>query len=276
MRTAWTPIIDLAGSIVGSETARVGQPPTLRRLHYLLVSDATARALGYENTQGAYKRLSSLSAEGRRQGTFPPLLDRTRSINWPLVTEADPATVLRNQASWHRLDRWAEQQSIVVVCEKDGMIPVLEPLTSELGLPISALRGYASQTLVDDIAAGAFEVALHVGDYDPSGLDLERDLSERCGLDVERIALSGAQVVQHQLPPMMAKATDSRLERMRATEGDVMQVEVDALDPLVLRGLLADRITELAYADRWWATIAVEEAERRELLHAADLLDGAS
>ena len=53
-------------------------PVTLRQLFYRLVS---AQLL--ENTQNAYKALSSRTAEQRRQGAFPDLSDRTRSIHVP-------------------------------------------------------------------------------------------------------------------------------------------------------------------------------------------------
>jgi hypothetical protein len=48
---------------------------TLRQVHYRLVAEATG---GYQNTQNDYKNLSRLTAEARRNGGFPPLLDRTR------------------------------------------------------------------------------------------------------------------------------------------------------------------------------------------------------
>jgi hypothetical protein len=46
---------------------------TLRQLFYRLVS-----AQVIPNSQAAYKRLSSLTAEARRNGDFPALIDRGR------------------------------------------------------------------------------------------------------------------------------------------------------------------------------------------------------
>src|SRR5262245_61014992 len=69
----WPPIIERAREIVLSYDTSV----TLRQLHYRLVSEP---ALGYVNNLNCYKRLSSLTAEGRRLGTFPQLSDLSRSI----------------------------------------------------------------------------------------------------------------------------------------------------------------------------------------------------
>jgi hypothetical protein len=73
------------GAWTSSSRKRRGSPsPTrprhLRQLHYRLVA---AGANGYQNTQSDYKRLSSLTAEARRDGWFPSLSDRTRGVPSP-------------------------------------------------------------------------------------------------------------------------------------------------------------------------------------------------
>jgi hypothetical protein len=71
-RLDWPAIIDRARDIVLSYDTSV----TLRQLFYRLVSEQLI-----PNTQAAYKRLPELTAEERRQGTFPELIDRGRSIH---------------------------------------------------------------------------------------------------------------------------------------------------------------------------------------------------
>ncbi len=81
MKRNWVTILAQGKDFVDAETFAYGVAPTLRRLHYLLVSDAIARDAGYTNTQSNYKQLSSRTAAVRRGGTFPDLVDRTRSIS---------------------------------------------------------------------------------------------------------------------------------------------------------------------------------------------------
>ena len=54
--------------------------------------------------------------------------------------------------------------------EKAGLVAQLSAWYGELGISIVALRGYSSQTLVDEVRLSALDVMLYAGDYDPSGL----------------------------------------------------------------------------------------------------------
>ncbi len=74
-------ILARAIEIVGEYETSV----TLRQLHYRLVSEPE---LGYLNTEYCYKQLSKLTTEGRRNGSFPPLADFTRSIGKALASGA--------------------------------------------------------------------------------------------------------------------------------------------------------------------------------------------
>ena len=98
-RLRWPPIIDRAAEIVRSYDTGV----TLRQLHYRLVSEQLT-----PNTEKAYKRLSSLTAVGRRRGTFPDLIDRGRTIH-SYQHFAGPCDALNALQDWYRLDRTAGQ-----------------------------------------------------------------------------------------------------------------------------------------------------------------------
>jgi hypothetical protein len=66
------------------------------------------------NTTYPYKRLSALTAEGRRKGTFPTLIDPTREIYRPLSFAG-----LDDLAEWvesaYRLDRTEGQSHQIVL-----------------------------------------------------------------------------------------------------------------------------------------------------------------
>src|SRR5208282_1635023 len=91
----WSPIIEQAKEIVKSYDT----PVTLRQLYYQLV----ARLL-LLNSQQAYKRLSSLTAELRRQGEFPELMDANREIHRHAFWTG-PKDLLEAATSQYRRDR---------------------------------------------------------------------------------------------------------------------------------------------------------------------------
>lgn len=71
-RVDWSAIVVKAADIVATYDTGV----TLRQLFYRLVA---AELL--PNTKVAYTTLSRVTAQARRAGTFPPLIDRTRRIH---------------------------------------------------------------------------------------------------------------------------------------------------------------------------------------------------
>ena len=241
-RYDWGTILAEATAIVGSYDT----PVTLRQLFYRLVA---AELL--PNVQGAYKGLSSKTAEARREGTFPDLSDRTRSIHqyqhW-----ASPQDALNDAASCYRVDRTEGQKvSLYLGVEKATMVNQMQSWFGDLGVPILALSGYASQSYTDTTARHADAqdrpaVLLYAGDHDPSGEDIDRDFVARTGCFdiVERVALSSDQVAQYALPVAPGKTTDSRKASFIARHGELVQVELEALAPDVLQGLFTDAIAQ--------------------------------
>jgi hypothetical protein len=255
-RIAWPAIITRAAEIVRSYSTSV----TLRQLFYRLVS-----AQLIPNSQGVYKRLSALTAEARRDGDFPDLIDRGREIHrYPTFTS--PRQALDRLAGWYRLDRTTGQDmSLYLGVEKAGMVVQLQSWFGDLGVPVLALGGYSSQTYVDDAVmdvsqSGRPAILLYAGDFDPSGEDIDRDFIERtaCWDKVIRVALTAAQVREHELPINPGKTTDSRAAGFIERHGELMQVELDALDPDLLRSLFQ------AAVDQYWDTSMFEAVLERE------------
>lgn len=255
-RIAWGAVVSRAREVVESYDTSV----TLRQLFYRLVSEQLI-----PNTEAAYKRLSALTAEARRRGEFPDLIDRGRQIHqaswW-----GDPIEAMQALVSQYRVDRTTGQDvSLYLGVEKAGLVVQLQGWFGDLGVPVLALAGYSSQTYVDDVALSVRDqarpaVLLYAGDHDPSGEDIDRDFVERsaCWDKVIRVALSAEQVIEYGLPPNPGKLTDSRAGAFVARHGHLVQVELDALDPADLRGLFADAIEE------YWDTSAYELAMARE------------
>jgi hypothetical protein len=115
---------------------------------------------------------------------------------------------------------------------------------------------------------------IHLGDHDPSGIDMTRDLDDRLKLfltrhgaesvTVNRIALNSDQVEQYAPPPNPAKLTDSRAEGYIARHG-LESWELDALAPTVIDALISATIEGLRDPDIWAADEAREEEGRRAL-----------
>jgi len=202
----------------------------------------------------------------------------------------DPAEIVRATAAQFNVDRWVRQRERVEVwIEKDALVGVIEGVCRRNDVPYFSCRGYTSQSemwgaaqriggYLDD---GATSVTLlHLGDHDPSGIDMTRDIAARLarflsgdGYDpaavvVERIALTLDQVYHYALPPNPAKITDARAAAYIARFGSESW-ELDALDPPTLVALIEAAIDAHRDDERWAADTARQLVHRRELAQAA-------
>lgn len=263
-RLRWPEILEQAAAVVHSYSTAV----TLRQLFYRLVA-----AVIIPNTRSAYTTLSSRTAEARRDGWFPALADHTREIWRPFSFDS-----VEEATSWlsrrYRRDRTDEQEwNVYLGVEKATLTSQLQDWFGDYGVPIVALRGYSSQTLADDVASdicsdGRDAVLLYAGDFDPTGEDILRDFEERTDDafdEMTRVALTAQQVEQYSLPPQPGKATDSRAASFVARHGELVQVELEALDPETLRQLYTDALLRFFDLSTWEQIVEEEEQERSTL-----------
>jgi hypothetical protein len=141
-----------------------------------------------------------------------------------------------------------------------------------------ALGGYSSQTFVDVVAEDVQSqnrksVLLYAGDFDPSGMDIDRDFTERgmCFDEVVRVALTADIVRDYDLPPMPGKATDSRSSRFMLEHGELVQVELDALPPDEMRKLYQQAIDNYWDEKKWKRSQAQENREHNLLVSLREL-----
>jgi hypothetical protein len=124
-------------------------------------------------------------------------------------------------------------------------------------------RGYSSFTYVQRMASyilrrleGKPTIILYFGDIDPSGFDIERDLTDRLtkyragDFKVRRIALTREQILEYQLPPMPVMKSDARAPSFISAYGDGA-VELGALDPNVLQRIVAEAIEDYIDEEAW-------------------------
>jgi len=262
----WLYILARAAEIVASYDTGV----TLRQLFYRLVSEGLIR-----NSQSDYTYLSRKVAEARRGGYFPDLVDLTREILVPPSFES-PQDALERLAKGYRRDRLATQDyQLFIGAEKSTMQALLQRWYRREGYPILLLRGYASQSYIEAILDRIDSdprpaVLIYAGDYDPTGLDIERDLEERTNgafAEIRRVAVTEDQIRRMQLPRQPGKKSDPRSKGFRDNHGgDLFQVEVEAIPPDVLRTLYDKALTRYVAPDRIEEIVEREEQERAYIL----------
>ncbi len=276
MRQDRLSLIDTANDII-REYQRDGYTLTLRQLYYQFV----ARGL-IENKERSYKNLGNVINDGRMAGLISWLAieDRGRGVR-PWLIEEDEQAVLSGIEYGLSLDYWERQNAYVEVwVEKEALASVIERPCSTWRVPYMACKGYLSASeawrsgrrFMKKLDAGRRCVLIHLGDHDPSGIDMTRDNGDRValfseqpdGVEVRRIALNMDQVDEYSPPPNPAKITDSRAADYIERFGDTSW-ELDALNPRILDRLITAEIQSVIDTDLWDETVA-EEGERREIL----------
>ena len=268
-RAASLVLIDSANEII-NEYAAQGYSLTLRQLYYQFV----ARDL-LANTIKNYNRLGSVINDARLAGYIDWLAieDRTRNVNdaprWD-----DPADAVLAVLQQYRVDVWEDQpRRVEVWIEKNALTGVIHRTCRNLNVPYFACIGYVSQSEEWRAYRRSLEhplTILHLGDHDPSGIDMTRDNDERLnavfGGDVEtiRIALNMDQVDQYNPPPNPAKMTDSRFSDYAANYG-TDSWELDALEPSVINDLITSHVNDILDPKLYNATLERQEEERDRL-----------
>lgn len=252
-----------------------GMPMTLRQLYYQMV----ARGL-LANEVRQYTSLGSLINDSRLAGlvSWTAIEDRGRNL-MGLATHASPQAAVKSVLAKYRIDKWADQPwRPEVWVEKAALEGVIGSICNELQVDFFACRGYNSQSeawragrrMAGYLTRGQRPIVFHLGDHDPSGIDMTRDNQERlslfCGVQVQvvRLALNMPQVEQYNPPPNPAKVTDSRFADYAVKYGDESW-ELDALEPMVIRDLISEAVLRIRDEAKWDAMLKLEAEDKMTL-----------
>lgn len=179
-------IINEADAILTEFMAK-GFTMTLRQLHYQFVARKVILFDGepYQNTDKSYDRLGVTMSNARLAGLidWAAMGDRHRSLE--RISRWDsPGDIVEAVADQYQEDLWEGQKNrFEVWIEKDALSGVIANICEELRVDYFACRGYVSASAQYGAAkrfkryrmAGQQPVVLHLGDHDPSGLDMTRE-----------------------------------------------------------------------------------------------------
>jgi hypothetical protein len=168
-----------------------GYDLTLRQLYYQFV----ARGL-IPNKDTEYKRLGNIINDARLAGQldWDFIVDRTRNLR-SLAHWDGPTDLVDAASQQFRTDKWSRQPTRVEVwIEKDALVGVLDTACPPYDVPYFSCRGYTSQSEIWGAAqrlnqylwAGQNVIILHLGDHDPSGVDMTRDIKDRLKMFTEK------------------------------------------------------------------------------------------
>lgn len=254
---------------------------TLRQLYYQLVTKNVI-----ENTERSYKNLGTLVSDARLAGLldWDAMEDRGRTADVPFSYDDTTQLIntFKSAARHFTLPQWRGQENYVELwVEKDALSGVLEPLAQKHHVPLMVNKGYSSQSAMyaaaerinDAMETYEHEYAtiLYLGDHDPSGEDMVRDIRERLEMFAERrvevikVALTMKQVRQYNPPPNPAKITDSRAKAYIEQHGN-KSWEVDALPPRVLGSLIDAEMKKWVDVPTRAQVIRIQEANRQQLI----------
>jgi hypothetical protein len=276
-------------NVILEDYAAQGYDLSLRQLYYQLVSRNIV-----ENTERSYKNVGNLVSDARLAGEidWDAIKDRGREMvanpHWE-----DPANFMEVVAPQYRFDLWADQPSYVeVMVEKQALEGVLEPVCRELDVPFTANKGYSSSSAMYEASKrflkrandGKAIYVIYLGDHDPSGIDMSRDVGERLNLflntslgmnanegdllTVKRVALNMDQVRELNPPENPAKLTDSRSSGYVRRFGN-SSWELDAIEPRQLAALVRESVMQIMDVPLFRRNERKQAQGRKELLKFA-------
>lgn len=272
-----------------ADYAQQGYDLSLRQLYYQLVSKNVI-----DNTERSYKNLGNLVSDARLAGLidWDMIKDRGREMvknpHWGTTKD-----FIESVAPQYRFDLWEDQENYVeVMVEKQALEGVLTPVCRSLDVPFTANKGYSSSSALYEaskrfLARARQEKNLYViylGDHDPSGIDMSRDVEDRLNLfisgslghreneggflEVRRVALNMDQIRTLRPPENPAKITDSRADAYIRKFGR-SSWELDAIEPRRLADLVTRAVTDLMEVSLFQKNLKKMEKGRKDLIKFA-------
>lgn len=259
-------------SCVSAELLYSQRPDTVRGNMYMVVSSGWLP----DTSDKSYNRIQRLLNRLRMNRTVPFewVTDNVRATIKPSSWSglADFTETVRDayrKDFWHYLPEYIE-----VIVEKDAVAGRVQSVTEEYDVRLHPIRGYNSTSFAWEIARYWKRIekpitVYYIGDHDPSGRDLERDIREKAfelsGKEVtwKRLAVEPEHFERFNIIPLEPKALDKR------TPGFIRQygkrcAEVEGVPANDLRQMLTDAIVSHIPAAEWKKLQRIENLERQQ------------
>jgi hypothetical protein len=244
-----------------------------------------------KNTEKNYKKLGVLISDARLAGLIDWDMIKDRGRETVVNTHWDePSDAIRSVSRWYRRDLWENQPNHVeIMCEKQALENILEPVARRYDIPFTSNKGYSSSSTMYEVGSRLAQIrdnygkeifVIYYGDHDPSGLDMGRDVKERLELfsrgsvEVIRVALNMDQVEEYSPPENPAKTTDTRAKDYIEKYGR-SSWELDALEPRILESLAEVAIENLRDDDIYERDAERQARETEAISNLASILRNA-
>lgn len=246
------------------------QPDTVRGVMYLVVS----RGWLPDTSDKSYDRVQRLLNRLREKGTIPFqwVVDTVRSTIKP-TSWSGLADYVETVQDAYRKNFWASLSTYVeVIVEKDTVAGKLSVVTRAYDVPMHPIRGYSSTSYAWSIAQGWQDITkpihvYYIGDHDPSGRDLERNIREKltCYSKKQfrwvRLGVNPEHFDKYDILPLAPKKRDSRYRKFAEQWGERC-AEVEAIPATELRAMLTEAIESHIPAGEWERLQEIEQLER--------------
>ena len=253
-----------------------GIPMSLRQLYYQMVAKNLIT-----NNKSSYDRLGNIVSDGRLAGLIPwtAVEDRNRNL-MGLAHFDDLHHLMDSSRKCYRLDKWLPQRFRPEVwVEKAALEGVVGTICNKLQVDFFSCRGYSSQSeqwragrrFARYIQKGQTPIVFHLGDHDPSGIDMTRDNQERLSMfagvpiQVTRLGLNMPQIETLKPPPNYAKQTDSRYGEYCKRFKTEQCWELDALTPEYTYALIEEAVLKVRDEKLWEEMVSQEADDLRRL-----------
>jgi hypothetical protein len=257
---------------------------TLRQLYYQLVTKNLVT-----NEENSYERVGRILSKARLGGMIDwnAIEDRGRVPKRP--PEYDSLQdLIRAAKAWYRLPRLNGQHVYPELwVEKDALAGVLAPIARRKHVVLMVNKGYSSQSAMYAAArrivnsmernGSSRAVIFYLGDHDPSGMDMVRDIQARLDMftryahdiEVKKIAITREQIEEYSPPPNPTKLSDSRAKAYIEEFGYDCW-EVDALPPEELSEIVTTEVNAVLVQSTIDGVMELEDADKKILEETVD------
>ncbi len=253
------------------EEGNIGQ--TNRHYYYKLLGYKAVVLTSHENSaNNAYHFVCRILGKARESDTLPweAVIDATRQFRSYLKQYLGEYASEKMRSALY-LDAWRGQQQLEIYVEKEAMATLVNGFVRHLRIPVNVNKGYSSITALKAAAErygnGKGWTLLYIGDFDPSGLDIDRSMREvlrKYGArpNIVRIALDQEDTVS--LIPnagLSLKKSDTRYKKFIEMYGERQQAyEIDSLPAHLLKERVLEYVNMYVDIDRFKAVIELEDA----------------